>query len=623
MAVLRHLANPQQVMRRGSLFHVGRLSCGADDWSVAVGETGAGNSTAALVTERAITEFEPEVALFVGIAGGVKDVSIGDVVIASGVYRYESGKVEENRFLVRPHELHSSTTLSSLAGGLAHDAAWRARLKVRRIEGKPEIFLGRVAAGEKLVASAKSELCRFLREHYNDAIAVEMEGYGFLDAVNHNEEVRGLVVRGISDLLDDKAATDARGSQDIAADSAAAVAFEILARMTSLGVRPKVSPVSPPPAVQIGEVGPGRFVWSGAVPLTEAGRLWSRPSSISVMRIGVPHGCSPALRHALLRLLCHAPEDAFDVEILDCSDWLTDYRRCLKEMLPSCRDQAVFRRLRPPTTLPAAGSGEPLTADDLAQRIELVLDACTMRWLDEGVQGVLDGREPLHGCFVEVDPALAARLRTVWEAWKDGMNTQTRRHFFEMLAAVHDAGGHPQAGIGIGQQTVRDCMVPATILALAVAECGDAIMHPTGDGPLKPHGAAPGNLASPTLRGHSSGAQRVKGKPIEHWIDTLTHLPWQCRIVMLGGLRSSRQLTQLRQQLIGRVAPSGRLTDSSLARPITLTFDEAFAQALAGGIHDVESHLRTVLHDLRDEQAKYLLTVSPPAPTKQLVHEPS
>ena len=90
------------------------------------------------------------------------------------------------------------------------------------------MFVGPIAGGERVVASTRSATAEFLRKHYSDALAIEMEGRGFLEGVNINSLVLGGVVRGISDLLSDKAQADQAGSQPLAADSASAAAFEIL-----------------------------------------------------------------------------------------------------------------------------------------------------------------------------------------------------------------------------------------------------------------------------------------------------------------------------------------------------------------------------------------------------------
>jgi len=230
-AVLRHLPNWTDVTVKGTVFYQGKF----EGWNVAVAEVGAGNVRAATIAERAIEHFRPAVALFVGVAGGVKEVAIGDVIIATKVYGYESGKDEKDGFRPRPDVQNSAYSLEQRGRALLKRADWLNRLNSNLKNANPQVFVGPIAAGEKVVASKKSVTAKFLRTSYGDALAVEMEGRGFLEGVHINAPVEACVIRGISDLLSGKKNADEAGSQQRAAAAASAVAFEILAGLNSDG----------------------------------------------------------------------------------------------------------------------------------------------------------------------------------------------------------------------------------------------------------------------------------------------------------------------------------------------------------------------------------------------------
>lgn len=226
-AVLRHVKSIDEQTVRGTVFHVGQF----EGWTVAVAECGEGNIRAAATIERGIARFNPEVALFVGVAGGIKDVAIGDVLVASKVYGYERGKDTSRGFKARPAVTLPSYTLEQRARAVRLKTDWQLRLNPDLSHESSTIFIGAIAAGEKVVASSRGNVARFLKENYGDALGVEMEGHGFLEGVHISSPVQGCVIRGISDLLDHKAQADKAGSQKLAADAASAATFEILATL--------------------------------------------------------------------------------------------------------------------------------------------------------------------------------------------------------------------------------------------------------------------------------------------------------------------------------------------------------------------------------------------------------
>lgn len=240
-AVTEHLRNVQEVTHpQGTIYGVGNFVERQLTWKVAVVEVGAGNTGAALEAERAISHFRPACMLFVGVAGGLKDVRLGDVVAATKMYGYEGGK-SEDEFRPRPALGESSYEMVQIARSVARSAEWTARIVPSEgveVFPEPRAFVGPIAAGEKVVASTASEVYLLLKKSYGDALAVEMEGYGFARAVYANGSLPGMVIRGISDLLDAKGEADARGSQPVAARRAAAFAFEVLSRFNRAGPAP-------------------------------------------------------------------------------------------------------------------------------------------------------------------------------------------------------------------------------------------------------------------------------------------------------------------------------------------------------------------------------------------------
>jgi nucleoside phosphorylase len=230
-AVAAHIENLASVTHsNGTIYEQGIFNANARQWNVAVVEIGAGNTAAAVETERAVNFFDPQVILFVGVAGGIKDVELGDVVAATKVYDYAAGKSKID-FEPRPHLFRSTYRMEQRARAEARRTAWLQRLS-NVPERQPKVIVNAIAAGEQVVASKRSETYHLIRSSYGDAVAVEMEGFGFLHSAHINQQVDALVIRGISDLINGKSRADATGSQEIAAAHASAFAFEVLANLS-------------------------------------------------------------------------------------------------------------------------------------------------------------------------------------------------------------------------------------------------------------------------------------------------------------------------------------------------------------------------------------------------------
>ncbi|MFF2619718.1 nucleosidase [Kitasatospora sp. NPDC058046] len=229
-----HLSDLRRVVHGGTIFEVGVLA--GTGRVVALAEVGPGNRPTAVVTERARQYLDPRAVLFTGVAGALKsDAALGDVVVASRIYAYESAKHTTAGTLPRPQSWPSSHQVSQAARHALRGREWHARIppQVRlRWEGEgPCVHFKPIAAGEAVLNTTEGEVRRRLAQTFDDAAAIEMEGAGLAEAASLGG-LEALVIRGLSDYADGaKAAADAAGSQPLAAAHAAAAAAAVIAAL--------------------------------------------------------------------------------------------------------------------------------------------------------------------------------------------------------------------------------------------------------------------------------------------------------------------------------------------------------------------------------------------------------
>ncbi|MDX3115185.1 5'-methylthioadenosine/S-adenosylhomocysteine nucleosidase [Streptomyces scabiei] len=218
-AMRAHLGRTEELVHDdGTRIERGPLD--GSPWDVAIAELGEGAMTAAALTTQIVGWLRPEALLFVGVAGGLKDdMEIGDVVVGTKVYAVHGGKETPQGFRARPQSWPGSHRLVQAARSALR------QMRDLRVHLKP------IACGDVVLADERSGYAEHIREHYNDACAIEMEGSGAAHAAHLNGQLDALVIRGVSDHADaGKHRADSSGSQRRAAENAARVAAAVLRR---------------------------------------------------------------------------------------------------------------------------------------------------------------------------------------------------------------------------------------------------------------------------------------------------------------------------------------------------------------------------------------------------------
>lgn len=226
MAVSRHLSERNSIVHEGGAYEIGKFQTSNGSFQIIVGEPGMRNASMAVATERAIHFFEPQIAILCGIAGGIKDVKVGDVAVARSAFDYDSGKELDNGFLPRPVEYQFSDELIAYAKLVQRAKNW----KSRTLDGAQdaEVYIASVASGDKVIGAVNNTTFSRIQQYLSHCKFLEMEAAGFGLAVQRHRHVHALVVRGISDMCFNKTEADDKDWQPMAADRAAAFVFELI-----------------------------------------------------------------------------------------------------------------------------------------------------------------------------------------------------------------------------------------------------------------------------------------------------------------------------------------------------------------------------------------------------------
>lgn len=238
-AVCAHLQNlsRQPLYGPGSKRLNFRVKVGVFDGHmvVVVCSLGGGDHKISAAMAPALLQFNPSLAMFVGVGGGVaKTTTLGGVVVGDYVADYSKTKEEldgQTSHFVKGGPVNPS--IVALAHEVQEDAQWMKRIMKPQIESKEELShqlsIGKVVSSNTMITSDKGRTSQLIAIAGPDTLAVDMES-GACYCLASEYEIPFVPIRGISDIRTDKSDETDKYRQPWAAAHASAVAFELIYR---------------------------------------------------------------------------------------------------------------------------------------------------------------------------------------------------------------------------------------------------------------------------------------------------------------------------------------------------------------------------------------------------------
>lgn len=255
--------SPEARPQWGAMYMHGRYSGKFHDYELWLTTPGSGVDTIAAELGMLVNSLQPDLVLLLGIARGIKDVELGDVVIGTHGHHYESGVHAQDGFSARPLDVQYSPYLISVAREVGRSEAWKEGVLLPANSpvslAGVKVHAGPIAGGNKVIKNEANEVIETIKRSYNATLALEMEATA-LRFLQKFPQIKHLNLRAISDTARyEKGATDKQGFQTAAAAIVAGFALALLQEL-SLDIPQEEAPqasaarasadVAPPPVEQ-------------------------------------------------------------------------------------------------------------------------------------------------------------------------------------------------------------------------------------------------------------------------------------------------------------------------------------------------------------------------------------
>jgi len=208
------IENCQTVTKAGCTFFSGQLN-GVD---VVLLQSGIGKVAAAIGTTILLDEYQPDVVINTGSAGGFdSSLNLGDVVISTEVRHHDADVTafgyEMGQMAQQPAAFLADEKLMNVA-----------EQALEQMEDKHAVR-GLICTGDAFVCTAERQA--FIRTHFPSVIAVEMEASAIAQTC-HQFNVPFVVVRAISDVADKESPMSFEEFLPLAAKSSSEMVFKMV-----------------------------------------------------------------------------------------------------------------------------------------------------------------------------------------------------------------------------------------------------------------------------------------------------------------------------------------------------------------------------------------------------------